>query len=95
MTRSNFIEILMILTKYVFDLGVRLTEFSVTVESVGWNMHVTCTLFRIGYVYMGFTIELTYSKQWAECNTLTGMAPGGTRGPFYFFVAPPPGSVIV
>ena len=34
MTRSHFIEILMILAKYVFDLGVRLTEFSVTVESV-------------------------------------------------------------
>ena len=34
MTRSHFIEMLMILTKYVFDLGVRLTEFSVTVESV-------------------------------------------------------------
>ena len=34
MTRSHFIEILMILTKYVFDLGVWLTEFSVTVESV-------------------------------------------------------------
>ena len=34
MTRSHFIEILMILTKYVFDYGVRLTEFSVTVESV-------------------------------------------------------------
>ena len=34
MTRSHFIEILMILTKYVFDLGVRLTEFSVTVESI-------------------------------------------------------------
>ena len=34
MTRSHFIEMLMILTKYVFDLGVWLTEFSVTVESV-------------------------------------------------------------
>ena len=33
MTRSHFIEILMILTKYVFHLGVQLTEFSVTVES--------------------------------------------------------------
>ena len=33
MTRSHFIEILMILTKYLFDLGFR-TEFSVTVESV-------------------------------------------------------------
>ena len=28
MTRSHFIEILMILTIYVFVLGVRLTEFS-------------------------------------------------------------------
>ena len=26
MTRSHFIEILMILTKYVFDVSVRLTE---------------------------------------------------------------------
>ena len=34
MTRSHFIEILMILTKYVFDVSVRLTEYSVTVESV-------------------------------------------------------------
>ena len=34
MTRSHFIEILTILTKYLLDLGVRLTEFSVTVESV-------------------------------------------------------------
>ena len=34
MTRSHFIEILTVLIKYLFDLGVRLTEFSVTVESV-------------------------------------------------------------
>ena len=34
MTRSHFIEILQVLTKYLFDLGVWLTEFSVTVESV-------------------------------------------------------------
>ena len=34
MTRSHFIEIFMILTKYVFNLGVRLTGFSVTVVSV-------------------------------------------------------------
>ena len=34
MARSHFIEILMILTKYVFDIGVQLTEFSVIVESV-------------------------------------------------------------
>ena len=41
MTRSHFIEILMILTKYVFDLGVRLTEFSVTVESVTLRFYCT------------------------------------------------------
>ena len=42
MTRSHFIEILMILTKYLFDLGVRLTEFSVTVESV--TLRFYCSL---------------------------------------------------
>ena len=41
MTRSHFIEILMILTKYVFDLGVRLTEFSITVESVTLRFYCT------------------------------------------------------
>ena len=41
MTRSHFIEILMILTKYVFDIGVRLTEFSVTVESVTLRFYCT------------------------------------------------------
>ena len=41
MTRSHFIEILMILTKYVFNLGVRLTEFSVTVESVTLRFYCT------------------------------------------------------
>ena len=30
----NFIEMFTVLTKYLFDLGVQLTEFSVTVESV-------------------------------------------------------------
>ena len=34
MTSSHFIEILTVRTKYLFDLGVWLTEFSVTVESV-------------------------------------------------------------
>ena len=34
MTHSHFIEILMIPTKYIFDVGVQLTEYSVTVESV-------------------------------------------------------------
>ena len=34
MTSSNFIEILMILTKYVFDVSVWLTEYSATVGSI-------------------------------------------------------------
>ena len=36
----------MILTKYLFDLGVRLTEFSVTVESVTLRFYcrTTCTI---------------------------------------------------
>ena len=41
MTRSHFIEILMILTKYVLYLSVRLTEFSVTVESVTLRFYCT------------------------------------------------------
>ena len=48
MTRSHFIEILMILTKYVFDLGVRLTEFSVTVESVTLRFYCKYFDFLIG-----------------------------------------------
>ena len=44
MTRSHFIESLTILTKYVFDLGVRLTEFSVTVESVTLRFYCTPTI---------------------------------------------------
>ena len=41
MTCSHFNEIFMILTKYVFDLGVRLTEFSVTVQSVTLRFYYT------------------------------------------------------
>ena len=33
---------LMILTKYVFDVSVRLTEYSVTVESVTLRFYCTC-----------------------------------------------------
>ena len=44
MTRSHFIEILMLLTIYVFDLGVRLIDFSVTVESVTLRFYCTCEL---------------------------------------------------
>ena len=52
MTRSHFIEILMILTKYVFDLGVRLTEFSVTVESVTLRFYCI-QVFSIVYCWGG------------------------------------------
>ena len=34
MIRSNFIEMLMILTKYVFNVSVWLTEYSATVGSI-------------------------------------------------------------
>ena len=34
MTHSHFIENFMMLTKYVLDVSVWLTEYSVTVESV-------------------------------------------------------------
>ena len=41
MTRSHFIEMLMILTKYVvFDVNVRLTEYSVT-------LRFYCSLFQV------------------------------------------------
>ena len=37
----------MILTKYVFDLGVRLTEFYVTVESVTLRFYCSCRVENI------------------------------------------------
>ena len=58
MTRSHFIEILMILTKYVFNLGVRLTEFSVTVESV--TLRFYCILKACNVTVAGI-----------ECNNAT------------------------
>ena len=63
MTHSHFIEILMILTTYVFDLGVRLTEFSVTVESVTLRFYCICKVgcfLRAGHI---FTIY-SHSLQW-------------------------------
>ena len=45
MTCSHFIEILMILTKYVFDVSVWLTEYSITVGSV--TLRFCCTLYNI------------------------------------------------
>ena len=58
MTHSHFIEILLILTTYVFDLGVRLTEFSVTVESV--TLRFYCTVFSEPVTYLQF-IHTCYS----------------------------------
>ena len=43
MTHSHFIEIFMILTKYVFNVSVRLTEYSVTVGSVTLGSTVRIT----------------------------------------------------
>ena len=34
MTRPHFIEILKILTKYLFEVGVQLIDFSITVASI-------------------------------------------------------------
>ena len=44
MTRSHFTEILMILANYVFDISVRLTEYSVTVESVTLSFYCRCSM---------------------------------------------------
>ena len=41
MTRSHFIEIVMILTKYVFNVSVWLTEYSVTMESITLRFYYT------------------------------------------------------
>ena len=41
MTCSPFIEILMILTNYVFNVGVWLTEYSVTVGSITLRFYCT------------------------------------------------------
>ena len=49
--RSHFIEILMILTKYVFDVSVRFTEYSVTVESVTLRFYCICNIFSMGLFY--------------------------------------------
>ena len=68
MTRSHFIEILMILTKYVFDLGVRLTEFSVTVESVTLRFYCSLVLMLSSpnsHLVKGyFKIWLFFTKVW-------------------------------
>ena len=42
MTRSHFTEIFMILTNYVFDISVWLTEYSVTVGSVTLRFYCRC-----------------------------------------------------
>ena len=50
MTCSDFIEFLMIiLTKYVFNVNVRLTEYSVTVESVTLRFYCTDDIINTYY----------------------------------------------
>ena len=63
MTRSHFIEILMILTKYVFDLGVRLTEFSVTVESVTLRFYCIYGQTRLHYPAQKIIIKKRTTKK--------------------------------
>ena len=65
MTRSHFIEILMIPTKYVFDLGVQLTEFSVTVESVTLRFYCTsCEYLAIdtNFVSIMLLVSVLFSR---------------------------------
>ena len=59
MTRSHFIEILMILTEYVFNVSVWLTEYSVTVESVtveSVTLRFYCILSGFDYHNMWFNL---------------------------------------
>ena len=74
MTRSHFIEILMILTKYLFDLGVRLTEFSVTVESVTlWFYYIAVFVL----VKLFFCRDIMSDQIW---NDLTNRLVSGCFG---------------
>ena len=61
----NFIEIFTVLTKYLFDLGVRLTEFSVTVESVTLRFYCTSKWFLCYYFPYFFQRPLTFLYWWA------------------------------
>ena len=79
MTRSHFIEILMILTKYLFDLNVRLTEFSVTVESV--------TL-RFYYVYSSFcTCKIVFCRDIMSDQIWNGLTNRLVSGCFWDLTA--------
>ena len=53
MTRSHFIEILMILNKSVVDVGVRLTEYSVSAESVTLRFYCTTAYIPIAVFICG------------------------------------------
>ena len=66
MTRSHFIEILMILTKYLFDLGVRLTEFSVTVESVTLRLYCILIMHFLRKQNNNTSVKLMYPGMYAE-----------------------------
>ena len=90
MTRSHFIEILMILTKYLFDLGVRLTEFSVTVESV--TLRFYCTIpYQVLWLRVGNgfpfdpVVAVVYSTGEILSNHLTSKRmKGKCPAPSYF-----------
>ena len=73
MTRSHFIEILTILTKYLFDLGVRLTEFSITVESETLRLYCTDNKNCFGQPSPVMIIQSCYDnplpiQAWTSCS---------------------------
>ena len=95
MTRSYFIEILIILTKYVFDLGVRLTEFSVTVKSVTLRFYcnspictrgIVCVCVRVYVCVWGVMVEKIYSHYNQCVCSLSSISP--------FTSAPPPSLIL-
>ena len=51
MTHSHFIEMLTILTKYAFDISVRLTEYSATAGSVTLRFYCIYILCVCVHVY--------------------------------------------
>ena len=68
MTRSHLIDILMILTKYVFDVIVQLTEYSITVESVTLRFYCTSIyLIMLAPIFMH-----KFRKELITCSLFSG-----------------------
>ena len=61
MTHSHFIETLMILTKCVFDVSVRLTEYSVTVESVTLRFYCINTKIWLS-IWRQYKVSVSYGS---------------------------------